>query len=160
MTDIDDLRQCRSCLAPASCGRPQGSFPCLSGNIFEKFWDEKGWEHIVDSEDATPGVSSYLHSLNSSDSESSEIPPDGASSGTIFESGSEISSDAERIVEQVTKREEAGVAAKCKVYRNPPASPELCPAVQHDSEGNEMRPSSGFARALEHAIKAARSADN
>ena len=129
----------------------------------EKFWDEKGWEHIVfDSEDAAPGISYRLQPLGSFDTGSSEMSPDSASSGTSFESGSEISSDAESIVEH--EREGARLAAKNELYQHQatsPASPELStPAVQSDSEGNETRPSSGFARALEDALKDAPSAES
>jgi hypothetical protein len=130
----------------------------------EEFWDEKGWEHIVfDSEDATPGLSYYLHPLDPSDSGSSEMSPDNASSRTSFESGSEISSAVESIVEQVNDTEEAGLAANCRLYRHPatpPVSPEpSTPAAQSD-QGNEMQLSSGIARALENALKDARSADS
>lgn len=127
----------------------------------EQFWDAKGWEHIVfDSEDAAPALS-RLHSLGSSDSGSIDMSPDSVSSGTSFESGSEISSDTESTVEQVTKRDEAGVAAKCKVYLHPatpPTSPELStPAVQSNNKDNDMRPSRGFAGALAHGLRDARS---
>jgi hypothetical protein len=164
---------------PATGSSNSPSLPPLASNDFltlsqpaskiadlnlEKFWDEKGWEHIIfDSEDAAPGLSSRLHPLDSFDSGSSEMSRDNASSGTLFESGSEISSDAESIVEQVNETEEAGLAANCRVYRHPatpPASPEpSTPAAQSD-QGNEMQLSSGIARALENALKDARSADS
>jgi hypothetical protein len=133
----------------------------------QKIWDEEGWEHIVfDFEDATPVLSSYLHPLDSthSDAAFSDLSWDNSSSGTLSESGSEISSQAESNVEQVSETQESsGLEANCQVYRHPatpPASPEpSIPAVQNGNQGNEMRLSCGLARPLENALKDSRPAD-
>jgi hypothetical protein len=102
----------------------------------------------------------YDHPLDYtySDAAFSEKSSDNSSSRTLFELGSEISTEVENIVEQINETEESsGLAANCQVYRHPatpPASPEpSTPAVQSGNQGNEMQLSSGLARALENVLK-------
>jgi hypothetical protein len=67
----------------------------------EKFWDEDGWEPIAfGSNDATPGISHYPHppAYLSSEEASNEPSGDDASSGTSFESGSQMSCDIEYVI--------------------------------------------------------------
>ena len=122
----------------------------------------------MDSEDATPGLSYYLHPLDYTHSDAAfrGTSPDNSLSGTSFESGSEMSCEIESIMEQVVEQvseteESSGLEANCQVYPGtPPASPDRStPVVQSGSQENEMPLSSGLVRALENVLKDARLAD-
>jgi hypothetical protein len=137
-------------LAEAHCPRD------TAVSNLQKFWDEEGWEPIVfEFDNATPNLSYYLHPLDYSDAAFSEMSPDDASSGTSFESGSEMSCEVDGIVEQTEAAEESlGLETNCQLCRHPatpPASPDTStPVVQSGNQENEMPLSSGLARALEN----------
>jgi chaperone BCS1 len=134
-----------------------GEVHCSGGDTTvsdaKNFWDEAGWEPVVfDQDNAEP------------DAAFSETSPEDASSGTSFESGSEMSCEVDGIVEQTDEMEESsGLEAKCQVYRQPatpPASPVTStPVLLSGNQENEVPRSGGLARALENVLKDARLAE-
>jgi hypothetical protein len=102
----------------------------LSSNLQIPVWGEEGWEAVsVDFNDASPDLSYYFRPLDGpySDATFSDISPDGSSTGTSFESGSEKSCEIGSIVEEQADEIEAlsGLEANCQVYRQPATSPTL-----------------------------------
>jgi len=135
---------------------------------FQTFWDKEGWEPLVfDFNHATPGtpdLSCNLHPLDYTYTDGSETSPDDSSSGTSFESESEMSCDDENIVPQAEVTEEsAGLKANCSFYQQPatpPATPIMTPVLLSGNQGKGMADSvADLRRALESVSKDARIAD-
>jgi hypothetical protein len=106
--------------------------------------DEEEWEPVFDFNDTTPGLSYHLHQLDYSHSgaEFSETAPDDSSSGTSFESGSEMSCDVEASVKQAEVREEPlRLESSCRSSRQPttpPASPTTSTNPQSGKQEKEV----------------------
>ena len=96
----------------------------------EQFWDEDGWEPIAfGSNDATPGT---LHDLQppaylSSEAASNEPSDDDASSGTSFESGSQMAYDIEDTIRQTEVVEGSADFGTRRKLNRQPASPRSSP---------------------------------
>lgn len=130
-----------------------------------KCWDEAGWEPLVlDFNHETPDLLYNLHPLDYAYSDASKTSPDDSSSGTSFESGSDMSSDDENIVAQAEATEEsAGLKTNCSFYRQPaapPATPNMTSALLGGNQGKEMAGSAADLRpALENVSRNACLAD-
>jgi len=114
-----------------------------------------GWEPICNK---TPDLLYYLYPLDaaSSDVAFSDTSPDDTSSRTLFESGSEVSSDVENVVglAEITE-ESAGLET------NYPFTPSTTPVlVSGDEEKEIARSMAEFRRGLENALKDTRLADS
>jgi hypothetical protein len=112
----------------------------------------------------TPDVSYNLSPLDYTYSNASETSPDASSSGTSFESGSDMSCDDENIVLQAeVTTESAGLKANCSLYQQPatpPATPIMTPVLSSGNQEKEMADSvADLRRALESVSKDARLAD-
>lgn len=136
-----------------------------STSDLRNFWDEGGWEPLVlDFNHVTPDLSYDLHPLDYTYSDASETSPDDSSSGTSFESGSDMSCDDKNIVPQAdVTAESAGLKANCSLYQQPatpPATPIMTPVLLSGNQGKEMADSvADLRQALESVSKDARLAD-